>query len=216
MLPYTAYSETRFVEDPGRRKVWSAVADSLQGYIPRDGSVLELGSGYCDFINSVRAGKRWALDLHIDPARHVEGDVVPLRRDAVDLGSFEDGGLDAILASNFLEHLSDDQLLEVTAAAYRKLKDGGRLILIQPNFTYCYRRYFDDYTHCRAFTHVSLADFLRSRGFDIERVSPRFLPFSMKSRFPKWRFLVALYLRSPLKPFAGQMLVIARKGAPGR
>ena len=85
------------------------------------------------------------------------------------------------------------------------------MILIQPNYYYCYRNYFDDYTHCRVFTHVSLPDFLAARGFEIERVTPRFLPFSMKSRLPRWSFLIWLYLRLPWRPLARQMLVIARK-----
>ena len=63
----------------------------------------------------------------------------------------------------------------------------------------------------KVLTDVSLADLLASRGFEVERVFPRFLPFSMKGRGPRWGWLVALYMRSPWKPFAGQMLVVARK-----
>jgi hypothetical protein len=62
------------------------------------------------------------------------------------------------------------------------------------------------------FTHVSLAALLRSRGFDIERSEPRFLPFSMQDRrWPIASWLVRAYLRSPVRPWAGQMLIIARK-----
>src|SRR5262249_18445885 len=93
----------------------------------------------------------------------------------------------------------------------RVLKPGGRLILIQPNFRYCYKQYFDDYTHVRIFTHVGLSDLLRAYGFLISKVVPRFLPFSMKSKMPKSPFLVRFYLRSPIKPFAGQMLIVAEK-----
>jgi hypothetical protein len=211
MLPYNRYEQSRFVFDPGRRRVWEAIAEYLQRYIPQEGSVLDLGSGYCDFINAIRARSRWAVDLYLDPARFVESGVVPLQRDVTDLAEIGDASLDAVFASNLLEHLPDDRLIATAQMVLQKLKVGGRLLLIQPNFAYCYRRYFDDYTHCRVFTDVSLADFLRSQGFSIERVAPRFLPFSMKSRAPKWKLLVRLYLRLPLKPFAAQMLVIARK-----
>jgi hypothetical protein len=34
----------------------------------------------------------------------------------------------------------------------------------------------------------------------------------MKSRMPITPWLIRLYLRSPIRPMAGQMLLIARKG----
>jgi hypothetical protein len=53
---------------------------------------------------------------------------------------------------------------------------------------------------------------LRSRGFLIDEVRARFLPYSMRgSRLPIQRWLVRAYLQSPFKPMAGQMLVVARK-----
>jgi hypothetical protein len=39
-----------------------------------------------------------------------------------------------------------------------------------------------------------------------------FLPLSMKSKASRLSFLVPLYLRSPIKPLAGQMLVVATSG----
>ena len=72
-------------------------------------------------------------------------------------------------------------------------------------------RYFDDYTHVQVFSHVSLRDRLAAAGFRVVDVRPRFLPFSMKSRLPAAGFLVWWYLRSPLKPLAGQMLVVAER-----
>jgi len=90
--------------------------------------------------------------------------------------------------------------------------DRAGLLVIQPNFRYAYRQYFDDYTHRSVFTHVSLPNLLRAHGFAIDAVEPRFLPYSMREvgvPIPAW--LVRAYLGSPLKPRAGQMLVVARK-----
>jgi hypothetical protein len=93
------------------------------------------------------------------------------------------------------------------------LRPSGRLIIIQPNFAHAARQYFDDYTHRSVFTHISLPAMLRSRGFAIEQVAPRFLPYTMRgARIPIRRWLVRAYLHSPIKPMAGQMLVVARKG----
>ena len=51
-------------------------------------------------------------------------------------------------------------------------------------------------------------------GFRVLIKKPRFLPFSMRSRpslLPNWLtgLLVFMYLRFPVKPFAGQMLFVA-------
>ena len=83
---------------------------------------------------------------------------------------------------------------------------------MQPNFRYAWRAYFDDYTHRSVFTDVSLPALLRAQGFSIDLVQPRFMPYSMRgSRLPITPWLVRPYLRSPLKPMAGQMLIVATK-----
>jgi hypothetical protein len=84
---------------------------------------------------------------------------------------------------------------------------------LQPNFKYCGRNYFDDYTHIQIFTEISLSDLLRSHGFRLIAVRPRFLPFSMQSSLPVSPSLVRWYLRLPFKPFASQMLLVVEKPA---
>jgi hypothetical protein len=87
---------------------------------------------------------------------------------------------------------------------------------MQPNFRFESRAYFDDYTHRSVFTDVSLPALLRAHGFDIDLVQPRFLPYSMRgTRLPIREWTVRAYLRSPFKPMAGQMLVIAHRGPEG-
>jgi len=85
------------------------------------------------------------------------------------------------------------------------------LLIIQPNFKYCYRNYFDDYTHVQIFTETSLADLLSVSGYRPEKVVARFLPFSLKSGGPKWPWLLHVYLALPWKPLARQMFIVARK-----
>lgn len=102
-------------------------------------------------------------------------------------------------------------LSKIKGAVHRSLRSGGLFVLVQPNFALCPREYFDDYTHKKVFTDKSLVGLLRSKGFELVDVKRRFLPFSMKSRLPRFGFLVWLYLRSPWKPWAGQMLVVVRK-----
>ncbi|MBM3309865.1 MAG: class I SAM-dependent methyltransferase, partial [Candidatus Altiarchaeales archaeon] len=120
---------------------------------------------------------------------------------------------DVVFASNLLEHLSYEDFQKTIAEVNRILKKGGKFIIIQPNFKYCAGEYFDDYTHRIVFTHISLCDALMASGFKINVLKPRFLPFTMKSSLSKLAnpILIKFYLKSPLKPFAKQMLVIAEK-----
>jgi hypothetical protein len=83
------------------------------------------------------------------------------------------------------------------------------LCLIQPNYRYSYKEYFDDYTHVTVFSHVSLQDFLTANDFRILDCRPRFLPLTIKSRLPVHPLLIRAYLASPLKPQGKQMLVLA-------
>ena len=90
-----------------------------------------------------------------------------------------------------------------------KLKPGGTLNLLQPNYRFAYREYFDDYTHVAVYSDQSLVDFVTSNGFRVTECRPRFLPLTVKSRMPVSPFLIRLYLLLPFKPLGKQMLVRA-------
>jgi SAM-dependent methyltransferase len=209
----TGYHELHLTPDPARTPVWQAIAAHLARWIPQNGAVLEIGAGYCDWINSVRAGRRVAVDRWPSFVTYASPDVEAIVLDlATGFGNIGDGTFDAVLASNVLEHFSPDDVADVVSGVRRVLRPGGRLLVIQPNFRYASRAYFDDYTHRSIFTDVSLPALLRVHGFAIDRVEPRFLPYSMRhARIPIARWLVSAYLRSPIRPGAGQMLVIATK-----
>ncbi len=200
--------------DPARFVVWRAVAAYLAPWLPPDGEVLEIGAGYCDWINAVSGRRRVAVDVWPALAAHAAAGVETVVTDlaAGGLTAVSGGPFDVALASNLLEHFEPDRAAALVGDVSARLRQGGRFVVIQPNFRYAYRRYFDDYTHRSVFTDVSLAALLRSRGFDIERSEPRFLPYSMQNRrWPIRSWLVRAYLRSPVRPWAGQMLIIARK-----
>jgi SAM-dependent methyltransferase len=174
--------------------------------------VLEIGAGYCDWINNVAGTKRVAVDIWPEVVRHakkgVEALVLDVSRDLPTLGT---AAFDVVLASNILEHFEPGVAASVVDDIGRLLSPGGRLLVIQPNFRYASRHYFDDYTHRSVFTDVSLPNLLRAHGFAIARVERRFLPYSMRgTKLPIRPWTVRAYLRSPFRPMAGQMLVIAR------
>jgi ubiquinone/menaquinone biosynthesis C-methylase UbiE len=211
-----SYHTAHLVDDPRRATVWKVVARHLASHVAPGAHVLELGAGYCDWINNVQASRRVAVDVWPELPAHTAPGVEPMVIDISNgLHSFGDATFDVVLASNLLEHFAPDAAAEVVREVARLLRPAGRFIVIQPNFRYAWRRYFDDYTHRAIFTDVSLAALLRAHGFTIIDVKPRFVPYSMQgTRIPIASWLVKAYLMSPFKPAAGQMLVIAQKEAP--
>jgi SAM-dependent methyltransferase len=206
-----SYATTRYRPERGRTWVWKAICEYLQRYVPPTGTLLDLGAGYCDFANQILAARRWALDS--DPGHRADcAEGVEFLAAEVTTIPLPDGSIDVAFASNLLEHLAPPDLERMLREVARVVVPGGRLILLQPNWYYCYRRYWDDYTHVKAWSHESLPDWLTSRGWSVERVDSRFLPFSFRNRLPASYRLTRWYLALPWRPFAAQMLVVARRG----
>jgi SAM-dependent methyltransferase len=205
------YYETRLAPNAARRRVWKHIAQYLQEAWPElRGRVVELGAGYCDFINQLQARERLATDIWRDLPHLCDPGVRSLVQGASDPLP---GPFDAAFASNLLEHLTIEEGAVCLRRVFDSLVPGGIFLCLQPNFRLSYRRYFDDFTHRTIFTDVSLSDFGVSHGFELASVRPRFLPLTMKSKASRLSFLVPLYLRSPLKPLAGQMLIVFRRPA---
>jgi len=205
------YYETRFTYDKNREKVWKIICEYLSKEISENSIVLDLGAGYCNFINNIKAKKKYAVDNYEEFKINANKDVKAVVCNSYDLNLFQNDFFEVVFSSNMLEHLTLDKIVTTIKEIYRILKKGGILILILPNWTYSYKNYYDDYTHITPLTHIGICDLLKTEGFNIKKCIPKFLPFSFKSRLPKIPFLVWLYLRLPFKPFAKQMLIIAEK-----
>ncbi|MCG8656153.1 class I SAM-dependent methyltransferase [Yimella sp. RIT 621] len=203
------YFETRLAQDANREKVWVHLAKHFATWVQPDHDVLELGAGWCDFSNKIKARRVVAMDIDAVVERAAAAHVETAVGDCTDLSRFEDNSFDVVFASNLVEHLERDQSNRLLDEARRVLRPGGRLMLMQPNFRLNPGRYFDDYTHVAIFTDQSLSDYLVSRGYAIEEMHAKFMPLTMKSSGANLTFLVPWYLRSPIKPLAGQMLVVA-------
>ena len=205
----TGYFETRLAPTMKRTKTWVHICAYLTRFIAPDAAVLELGAGWCDFSNHVRAKRVVAMDLDSRVSKAAAGHVEAVVGDCTDLSRFADGEFDVVFASNLLEHLPRELAERLLIGAVRVLSHSGRLIIMQPNFRLNPGGYFDDYTHVAIYTDRSLADYLTSLGWTLEIVMPRFLPLTLKSKASGLTFLVPWYLRSPIKPMAGQMLLVA-------
>jgi SAM-dependent methyltransferase len=204
------YHRTRLAQDGLRKVVWKTLCEAyFQRLIKPDYCVLELGAGYGDFVNHIRCRRRIAVDVwpgmmeHLQPG--VEGHVGP----AAELGAIEDSSVDFVFASNLFEHLVPSEFAKTLASLRAKMKTGATLNILQPNYRFAYREYFDDYTHISVYSDRSLADVLEVNGFRVTEVHPGFLPLTIKSRLPVSPTLIRLYLASPFKPLAKQMFIRA-------
>ncbi len=208
-----AYHATRFAPDPRRNVLWRSLWQvHYRHMIGPDDCVLDLGAGHGNFINQVVARRRIAVDIWPGFLAHLADGVEGIVARADDLAGIAPGSVDFAFASNLFEHLSQADAAACLAGVRRVLSPRGRLVLLQPNWRFAWRQYFDDYTHVTVWSDVGLADFLRAQRFDVISVVPRFLPLTIKSRLPTHPWLIAAYLASPIKPLAGQMQIIARVG----
>ena len=206
-----SYHDSRLTQDARRDTVWKALWRYVFRHrIAADDCVLDLGCGYGEFINNVTARRRIGLDMWPGIRKHLGPGVEGIVGSVTDLGGIDDASIDFAFASNLFEHVSQDQFASVLAQLRTALSESGTLTILQPNYRYAYREYFDDYTHVSIYSHVSLADFLVANGYEVLEVRPRFLPLTVKSRLPVSPFLIGLYLASPFKPMGKQMLVRAR------
>jgi SAM-dependent methyltransferase len=204
------YFATRLAHDTRRERLWRCLTPYLQRFVPEDAAIMELGAGYCYFINNISAARRVAVDVSPEVRRWAVPEVELVVGDALQyLRNAEPLQFDFILASNFFEHFDWPVLNEMIALIARALRPSGRLAVIQPNFRLAADRYFDDYTHRTIFTDVSLHDWLCGAGFEVVKLVPRFLPLSVKGRMGALSALVPLYLHLPYRPLAGQMFALA-------
>lgn len=194
-----------------RRGVWREIARYVARDIADVGLVVEIGAGYCDFINAFPARRKIALDLNPKMAEYADPDVEFRTGDAVDLAGIEDESVDLLFASNVLEHLNAEELERLLPRIRSVLSKRGVLVLLQPNHKRCADHYFDDPTHVTIFDDENIRRWLARFSLRTVRVTPGLLPFSMKSRLPKWPVLIWSYLRSPFRPMAAQMYVVAER-----
>jgi SAM-dependent methyltransferase len=198
-----------------RKKVWRIlVADFFSKFIPRDASVLDLGCGYGEFINTVPAAKRLAMDLNPDAPRFLDKDITFLHQDCSLPWPAAAQSLDTVFTSNFFEHLPDKTSLGRTLdQIHQALKPGGRLIAMGPNIRIVPGAYWDFWDHYLPLTERSLGEALENRGFRIFQSYARFLPYTMAGKKPAPPILIRAYLKLPIAwNFLGhQFLIIAEK-----
>jgi len=210
-MNHQEYFNTRFEYDPRRDVLWSTLCEHyFSRLISKNDCVLELGAGYGHFINHIAAGSKIAVDSWDGFVNCLQPGVESHVGDVSDLSFLKPASVHFAFASNLFEHISQEVFASVLCQLRKALVKGGTLTILQPNYYYAYREYFDDYTHRTIYSHISISDFLGANGYEVIDCQPRFLPLALKSRLPVSPLLIRLYLMVPWKPMGKQMLIRAR------
>jgi SAM-dependent methyltransferase len=198
-----------------RRGVWQVLCEEFfSQWIPENAVILDLGCGWGEFINQIKAARKLGMDLNPDSCSKLGHEVTFLKQDCAQVWDLPDEQLDVVFTSNFFEHLPSKTALRQTVdQAIRCLKPGGRLICLGPNIRFLPGEYWDFWDHHLPLSDASLVELLRLAGFIIDEKFGRFLPYSMsQGSTPPLIFLrVFLKCRFLWPVFGKQFLVIGHK-----
>lgn len=202
----------RNVDQGARTAVWREIAPWVWNEIGRPDVMLDPAAGRGEFINAVPARERWAVDMVQYPEGTYGEGVKPVVADIFD-ANLPERHFGGVFVSNFLEHLfTQEDASTFLEKMHSVLQPGGRIAVIGPNFRYCAKDYFDCADHTLVFTHGAIEEHLYAAGFEPERIEPRFLPYSFRSRLPASAGMTRAYLRT--RPawnlFGRQFLAIGR------
>jgi len=120
---------------------------------------LDIGQGDGSFVNFLQH-----LDVN---SNGCDIDTVNLEKDRL---PFNDNTYDFAMMYSVIEHVNNSENL--LNEAYRVLKLGGVLIIITPNFKYSFKTFYDDPTHTKPFTNISLKKILEIYSFKNITVQP--------------------------------------------
>lgn len=212
----TVYRNRWTVSEAGQmRRVWGVlVEDFFQQFVSETGTVLDVGAGFCHFVNQIRAKRKIAIDANPAVRAYADPAVEVLITGDLTLPSIPDGGADHVFISNFLEHLSTSaDVIALLRTVQAKLAPGGSVLILQPNFRFTGAAYFDFIDHKVVLTDKSLIEALEVAGFRVVYLAKRFLPYTSKSKLPRTPWLVRLYLALPFlwRVFGQQTFVVAEK-----
>lgn len=213
-MNYNRLYEYRFrdIDQGARLRVWKGIAPHIYGLMGSPNTVLDPAAGRGEFINSIPAQERWAVDEVAYPEAEHDPAVTMLTSKISD-ADLPAGHFDGIFVSNFLEHLPSQAAISDFLEQMRvAMRPGGRIAIMGPNYRFCSREYWDCADHYVALTHIAIGEHLYAAGFEPERIIPRYLPYSFRGVLPPSPRLTRLYLRMPAlwRVLGKQFLVIGR------
>lgn len=215
---FSEYYKNRFSsqEEKNKNLMWKVLCKFyLQKFVRNSDTVLDLGAGYCEFINNIECKKKIAVDINPDVKKYANKNVKIINKGVFDISKKMNNSVDVVFVSNFLEHLNTkDEVVDILNRVNKLLKSGGKIILLQPNIDLVKESYWDFIDHKVALNTKSIKEALEISNFKIVLFIKRFLPYTTKNRrIPMLIFLLKIYISLPsfLRLLAGQTFVVAVK-----
>ena len=150
-------------------------------------SLLEFGSGRAELLYHFnRLGlQTYAVDSADSSAAFAQKAGAKFKlftfKDINSIESLEEIQFDIIFSKSFVEHISNP--LEFASASYKLLKPGGLFVTLTPDWESNQAIFYDDLTHIKPFTKLSMQQFLEFGNFiDIEVKTFRQLPITWNSK----------------------------------
>lgn len=204
-----------------RETTWKVLCEQfLQNYVPAGARVVDIGAGDGLFLKNINARSKTAIDINADSLKLKDFGVEVINSVVSEALVGREGSFDIAFCSNFFEHLPDKStFLEVLRDIRTLLADKGKLIVLQPNIRYTGVSYWDYIDHHIALTEHSLKEALEVTGYQVTEMTPRFLPYTVKSNvgglaslLPQDK-LVSTYLKFPVlwKFFGAQTFCVGEK-----
>ena len=178
-----------------QKRLKSRVFDTFDQLLRHRGSaglvagtrLLDLGSADGAFVAICRDHGLEARGLDISDGVNFERDRLPI----------DDASVDVVTVNSVIEHLATPHNLMVEAR--RVLRDGGAMIVVTPNFRYAYRDFYNDPTHIRPYTEISLQRLFKNYGFS----RPYVVPWIVKKPAWMWDLPRAFAFARYIIPFRG-------------
>ncbi len=97
-------------EQQQKAQIWHVLCrDFFQRYVQSSDTVLDIGAGYCEFINTINCAHKIALDLNEDTKRYAAPEVRVVQCMSNHMTEIDDELVDVAFASNFFEHLPNKE-----------------------------------------------------------------------------------------------------------
>lgn len=191
------YSNRFTQEHTQRNSMWRVLCeDFLQKFItPRD-IVLDIATGYGEFINNISCKQKIATDINPESKKYLKKNVKFLLGSSVKI-VLKNSYVDKIFISNFFEHITREDILRTIQECYRILKIGGQVLVLQPNIRFSYRDYWRFFDHRTPIDDRGLTEAFQLAKFKQVYRIEKFLPYTTKTSLPKLSILLRVYLLFP-------------------
>ena len=131
------------------------VINSIITYTPKDGSILDVGCGYGQYLKPLH--KQFPNVIGVETNKYIKESLQKEQLNVITPEEFEksEKQFDTILMSHIIEHFYPDELIAMMDSYLNHLKKGGHLIIATPTLN---KNFFIDFDHKRPYYPTSIEE----------------------------------------------------------